>query len=465
MRHLIAPLRGEGLLAREDELIYVLVESEDREAFVFGDVEVELARRDRLLQEERLQRPYLHRFRSSASNCGSEYSASVRSSEGSLEPVLGRGVPKSLERRADGSNEGEQFLVHLMGARFVLALWIMADHFIHEGSIVFNRANVAVDGFIILSGFITQWAYGERDFRGWGAYVQFYVRRIGRVVATTYVSMALAIMLLVATSGAPKFWYTARCLTFIEPWIDPENWCPNGQTWTIAALLPSWILYPWTKRVVAAVEAAWNGFGLVMLCIALWSAALLPSLTLFFWQDGNLTVRQHNYAYVWPPSQLPDFLLGVTAAALARRHAGSRSMFQGILSDASAALILLLVVVIPRSDYHSGWEPLFNHCLAPLWALFLYESSACSRVSLVALLLRQFPLPQCGSYSFEVFLFQQPIYEVFEVLWLAGLNEFLPFWILVISYLLVLFTSCCLYAELVEVPFARWLREVTTGWA
>ena len=33
-----------------------------------------------------------------------------------------------------------------------------------------------------------------------------------------------------------------RCLIFLEPWLQPEEWCPDGQSWTIAALMPSWSL-------------------------------------------------------------------------------------------------------------------------------------------------------------------------------------------------------------------------------
>ena len=36
-----------------------------------------------------------------------------------------------------------------------------------------------------------------------------------------------------------------------------------------------------------------------------------PSLAVFMLQGGFLTNTQHNLAYVWPPSQVPDFAIGV----------------------------------------------------------------------------------------------------------------------------------------------------------
>ena len=45
-----------------------------------------------------------------------------------------------------------------------------------------------------------------------------------------------------APLGAREKRHLLRCLLFVEPWIAPENWCPDGQSWTIAALIPSWCL-------------------------------------------------------------------------------------------------------------------------------------------------------------------------------------------------------------------------------
>ena len=57
---------------------------------------------------------------------------------------------------------------------------------------------------------------------------------------TTYVAMLWASGLLAVTATAPSWRHLARCLAFVEPWWQPEEWCPDGQSWTIAALVPSW---------------------------------------------------------------------------------------------------------------------------------------------------------------------------------------------------------------------------------
>ena len=45
----------------------------------------------------------------------------------------------------------------------------------------------------------------------------------------------------------------------------------------------------------------------------LWIISAAPSLAVFVMQGGFLTNTQHNLAYVWPPSQVPDFAIGVVA--------------------------------------------------------------------------------------------------------------------------------------------------------
>merc|ERR1711963_454789 len=111
-----------------------------------------------------------------------------------------------------------------------------------------------------------------------------------------------------------------RCLCFLETWRDPEDWCPNGLTWTIAALLPSWLLFPFWKRLFAAVEAHSGTQGLVGAMVVLWAIAFGPSLAFFAAGGGWITYRQHLFLYLWPPSQLADFALGMATCALARRH-------------------------------------------------------------------------------------------------------------------------------------------------
>eukprot|EP00930_Biecheleria_cincta_P017226 TRINITY_DN13757_c0_g2_i1.p1 TRINITY_DN13757_c0_g2~~TRINITY_DN13757_c0_g2_i1.p1 ORF type:complete len:454 (-),score=58.56 TRINITY_DN13757_c0_g2_i1:21-1328(-) len=379
-------------------------------------------------------------------------------------------------RKATQGDEGQ--LVHLTGARSLLSLWILADHFAHRASVFTDRANVAVNLIIIMSGFVTHWAYGSRELWSLGEIAQFFVRRLGRVVLTTYLAMFLAVGVMAVQTQPPEWGHMARCMLFLEPWLQPEEWCPDGQTWTIAALMPSWLLYPVSKRLLWLVEVRGGTEGLLLLLLGLWTCSLAPSLVVFSLQGGYLSNRQHNYAYVWPPSQLADFAIGMVAASLARRHepgAGSagdargavlmtNSQVRGFMADCSMAFVFAAVLLVPSSGYHEGWEPLFNHALGPLLAAFLFGSTAAGGSGVLAWLLSARPLARVGKYSFEVFLFQWPFFSTFEIIWLAGLDELLPIWTLAATFMVVLYIVSGLYAEFVEAPFVKWLRGATESW-
>uniref|UniRef100_A0A7S4Q421 Acyltransferase 3 domain-containing protein n=1 Tax=Alexandrium monilatum TaxID=311494 RepID=A0A7S4Q421_9DINO len=392
-------------------------------------------------------------------------------SGGSSSPLLEEEEPGCLtEVVADKKGEGsEGFLVHLNGTRFCLSIWILADHFLPGAGVFVDRANVAVDLFIIMSGFVTQWAYGSRDMLSGRTVAQFYVRRIGRVFLPTYLSMISAAVLMVTVLDKPvSVLHMLGCLCFLEPWREPEDWCPNGQIWTIAALLPSWLLFPVWKSLVATVEARRGAQGLVGAMVVFWVLAFGPSLVVFAAGGGWITQRQHAFLYLWPPSQLADFALGMVTGALARRHVdgGPTARTRGFLADAALAVMVCIVMAAPPSGQHRGWEPLYNHGLALVLASYLYGSTAAGGSGAAASVLSLKPLACMGKYSLEIFLFQQPLYSLYEHLWLFWLRDYgIRRWHVATVYMLTLFSLAALYGEFVEVPYVRWLKSTTLRWA
>ena len=84
--------------------------------------------------------------------------------------------------------------------------------------------------------------------------------------------------------------------------------------------------------------------------------------------------------YLWPPSQLPDFALGVVAAELAAARAAEqapRRTGAGLRADAVALVVAAIVLFAPNPGlrYRLGEEIWFDHGLGPLLALFLYVRS------------------------------------------------------------------------------------------
>mmetsp|Transcript_35949 Transcript_35949/g.85982 ORF Transcript_35949/g.85982 Transcript_35949/m.85982 type:complete len:130 (+) Transcript_35949:187-576(+) len=122
-------------------------------------------------------------------------------------------------------------------------------------------------------------------------------------------------------------------------------------------------------------------------------------------------------------------------------------------------------MAVPPSGEHRGWEPLYNHGLALFLAAFLYGSCAAGGSGHAAALFSLKPTVWLGKYSFEVFLFQWPLYSLLEHLWLFWLTDYgIQKWHVAVVYMLAIFTLSGLYAELVEVPYVKWLKATTQSW-
>ncbi|CAE8582396.1 unnamed protein product [Polarella glacialis] len=367
---------------------------------------------------------------------------------------------------------GSARLSHLTGARCLASAWIVCGHFIYvEKPSAFtaarHRGNAAVDFFIVLSGFMTQWAYGPRMGKGGGTEEirTFYLRRVGRVVLTTWVAMMLGMaVVLVQAHGAPlDYWHILRCFCFVETWRDPTDWCPDGQTWTVAALIPSWLLYPLMRKAATGVEDVAGGVGLATLLLLLYGVSSGPLLAQLI-QHGSVSYRQGFWSQTWPPATMPDFAIGVVAALAAQRHHDWGSRWRWLLADVALLGAVALCLFIPSSGYREGWEPLFNHSLAIAFAAFLYGSSAGGGSCITAQLLGHEALVALGEYSFEVYLFQYPVHEIFVALGdvsgmfsmkVAGNNANYEGFM---AFFLGLWLVSGLYAEFVEAPLIGWLR-------
>jgi len=89
------------------------------------------------------------------------------------------------------------------GIRMFATLWIVLGHF-QETSflsyqdttflLVLNRGFVGVAVYIVLSGFITHYAYRNKEFFKDSAIGKFYVKRFGRVCFTYFVSLLLGVL-------------------------------------------------------------------------------------------------------------------------------------------------------------------------------------------------------------------------------------------------------------------------------
>ena len=352
-------------------------------------------------------------------------------------------------------------LEHLTGIRSLLALWIVCGHYMPAASTLgilqaaTCRSFTAVDVFIVMSGFVTQWSYGKRLRSGQLSIGRFYIRRLSYTVVTTYVAMVVSILVVLAvpayrSSFMPSAWTIFSCFTFVAHWIRPSTWCPAPPSWTIEALIPSWLLYPFLRELVERVDAKHGRCALLMTTVLVHLVSFGPLYALYIQQGQQLTWGQYATGFMWPPAQLGDFAIGVITAFCCqkeddqKRDEGWSAVAKAVLADLSlllcAGLVLLLPVPLTHAECETNSNALLTHALALPIALFMYGSR---KGGLGAYFLSHKALVSLGKYSFEVYLFQWPLLAIFRQLcqqWPLAPDTFMAF-------LLLLWLVAGLYVE------------------
>ncbi|CAK9084922.1 Hypothetical protein (Fragment) [Durusdinium trenchii] len=351
---------------------------------------------------------------------------------------------------------------HLNGARSLVAFWIVCAHYMPKGTATGDflngavfRVNVAVCFFVVVSGFVTHWTSEGRPLESVNELLHFYVRRLSRVLVTFWLAMLWAVYLQHKNGQELQVDYVVRCLCLVEQWV---HWCPNGPSWFVFALLPSWILYPLTRKLVYLAEEIGGGAGLLFFQAFLFLSSAGPAVYLLL-VHGNITMQEHSDMTFWPPSQMSDFVLGMTTAALVRRG----GKYLHFLADFSLLVVVLVVFLLPRPAttwalHLNGWEPMLDHGLAPLLAAFILGSCADrERPGWCARLLAHPALVSLGEMSFEVYIFQRPVHDTFELF--TATDEMDVF----LVYLLVLWAFAGVYKSYVEDPVEQCLRARRSG--
>ncbi|WBB81892.1 acyltransferase [Micromonospora sp. WMMD882] len=222
----------------------------------------------------------------------------------------------------------------LTGARFLAAFMVFLFHiatlsvFAPEswlgGSLPLltrTAGAIGVSFFFVLSGFVLTWSVRPGD-----TYLGFLRRRLVKIFPNHLVTYAMAMLLFAATSTGP--------VTALLNALLLQSWAPdvdvflsvNGPSWSLSCELLFYLAFPVLLPVVSRISAdrLWLCAGAVVLVIAALPTAahlLLPAEPTFgevF--DGTIlegqSVPRLWSLYIFPPSRLLDFGLGMLMARI-----------------------------------------------------------------------------------------------------------------------------------------------------
>jgi peptidoglycan/LPS O-acetylase OafA/YrhL len=325
----------------------------------------------------------------------------------------------------------------------------------------------AVSFFFVLSGFILAHAYPE--LKGWGERGRFLLARFARLWPAHVLALVLsgqASSMLVIPNGllGPRALFLID-VCMLQSWVPVPSvyYSWNQVSWSIStefafyffflALIPNW-------RKTWHVKLALSFALLLAMAAVCRKAHLLP------YGDTRTMVDVNSLMYVFPPSRLFEFVLGM-ATCLLWRWLGPRLRVGRLAGTALelAALGLAAVCMYYTPAVAEGaarvrclgqpariWLYVGGVCCLPFALLIL--AAACDRGWLAKLLAAR-PLVVLGEVSYSVYLF----HLILMVCYGRRLGAFddVPAWLLYAGYWVILLVGAHLIWALVERPARSFL--------
>ncbi len=319
--------------------------------------------------------------------------------------------------------------------------------------------------FFVLSGFILTYNYGHLS--GLRNSLSFFWARVAKVWPA-HVFMLLVFLFLwgpvLKTGYAPTAGEITTNLLLLQAWNpDPYVYYAfNSVSWTLSVEMFFYLLFP---LLIVNFNTNWH-----------WKVYFAVTLALLaIYLGGTMSAEDFNgqeyggvvfWAYVWPPTYLLVFVLGMVAGQALTKYRAvlSESSASGALGVVAVALMLLGSVVMPNAGpVLQGWgvpiSPTANNWIAmngaaPFYAIGLLLI-ACSN-GLVTKALSVRPMVVLGEISFAMYLTHQVAVRVMNPAWLEALppaGQAAIYWLFVVAFSYLVW-------RFVERPCQRLLRRL-----
>lgn len=319
-----------------------------------------------------------------------------------------------------------------------------------------NAGFISVGYFILLSGFVLAYNYGERARNGELDRKRFYEARFTRIYPIYFLSLLLSLGELKAEypSHTHAMFWTGLVLTplLLQGFVPAVATFLNTPAWTMSAEAAYYVIFPWVAKWKRPEKLPAH----LLKMAGVWVLGLVPGLLyMAFNPDGIPHPDRWSYGkWLWalkytPYTHVFSFIFGVMLADLHRMvpRAGQLRLWLGVGGFAGIYGILSLGSLVPYPIIHDGMlMPLFG-CIV----LGLAGENPLAR----ALSVR--PLVFVGEASYCLYLLHFNLWNILHgshILNVLGLARFDPW----LSYALMI--AMAVFAlHFIEKPAQRKLRE------
>ena len=350
----------------------------------------------------------------------------------------------------------------LTGIRCFAALNLVFFHFADPHSFgplspVVNGGYVSVSFFLLLSGFILTYNYGDRAQHGLLTARSFWTARFSRLYPVYALSLLLSLGMLSAERSAHTRFDFGLGLVLTPLLL--QGWHPvlttfwNTPAWTMSTEAFFYLLFPWliTRRRPRQTRT------LLLMLAAVWLASLvLPLLYIHFNPDGDVHPDRYSVG-IWmralkfmPVQHLPSFLFGMTLGFLNDkiRPESRKRIALGVFAFAVLYLVLCVGDRLPYALMHDGLlMPLFGAVILCL-----------AGRNLLARFFGLLPFIAIGEASYCLYLLHFNLWTLLHdshLLEKSGLIRYDPW----ISYVLLVIAALAT-KRLIERPVRAWIARM-----
>lgn len=372
-------------------------------------------------------------------------------------------MPSAPAQSAAVRSQRRDQLPALTGIRCFAALNLVFFHFSNPrwfGPLypIVDSGYISVSFFLLLSGFILTYNYGDRGARGELKARGFWLARFSRLYPVYLFSLVVSIGMLIQEFHAQtRFHFTLGVLLtplLLQGWHPQLSTFWNTPAWTMSTEAFFYLLFPW----LVTLRRPRKHLSILLLMAALWIAGLiLPLLYVHFNPDGNVHIGRYSdgpwlRALKFMPMQhLPSFLFGMALAFLndlVPRKSRKRVVC-GILGFITLYAILFFGHRIPYVLLHDG-------LLMPLFAGVIL---CLSGDNLVSRFFGLVPFIAVGEASYCLYLLHFNLWNLLHdsgLLQRSGLIAFDPW----LSYALLI-VAAVLTKRWIERPARGWIARLT----
>ena len=340
-------------------------------------------------------------------------------------------------------------IAQLTFLRFIAASAVVVFHFgrntrsLAWANPLWDRANVAVSFFFVLSGFILAHVYGAK---GIGRALDFYVARIARILPIYWIALALVVLYEPRQQPLTTWWVWLSALLLQSWWIGYSQ-ILNVPGWSLSVEMFFYLLFPWLLRFMVR----WRTTTVLAVAGVAWALNLTLHAMLFRWTDPNQYPYLRDFTFYSPFTHLATFIVGVSGGiAFHRLRQRLRRLAIPLMLGSTAMFFAAVLLPNPAIRY------LHNGLFAPLFLLFLWGLAANPDL-IVSRVFRWSPLVLLGEASYGIYILQLPARFIYVPLAdRFALSSETFFWL---YYALLILVSVLAF-KWIEVPLRRTIKRV-----